>query len=400
MAIMLGALDIGTSMTRLYAGQVVENKCEVIACVSMQTRGVNKGVIRNIEEVAKMIGDLQQKMSSEYNIDLYDVEVNFSTMDTKATPRRGHKVIPTGYEITETDQAEAEDNATVQEAPNAPEINFQHFRQKYEVDGRAVVSPLGMTGTNLVANILELSAPRTSYEAVKAVLHRAGMKSQEIFHSGVAVLEAVLDAKAREDGAIVIDFGAGVVDYAVACHGVIATVGTLAVGGKHLTRDLAHAFKLSQQKAEEVKLAMGSAMLQSDRAKERYEIKDNLLARGNTRSISVHAIQTVTTERIDETLRLIYDMLIAQDVLNHIHGGVYLTGGTASIPGIVERASQIFALPCRIGIPLDIEMTDDILREPHLHATGMGLLKCRKERLGTVVHKPSFFANLFKFFKN
>jgi cell division protein FtsA len=328
------------------------------------------------------------------------VEVNFSTMGIQANPRQGHKVIPPGCEITEADKNDAEDNATVQESTNTPEICFQHFLQKYEVDGRPVVTPIGMTGSNLVANLLELRAPRSSYEAVKTVLHRAGMQAQEIFYSGVAVLEAVLDAKAREDGAIVIDFGAGVVDYAVACHGVVATVGTLAVGGKHITRDLAYAFKLSQQSAEELKKEYGSAMLQPDRSKERCELVDSVLTRGAPRSISVHAIQTVTTERIDETLRLIYEMLLSQDILSHIHGGIYLTGGTAAIPGIVERASQIFALPCRIGVPIEIELKDELLEKPYLHATGLGLLKCCKERLSREVVRPSFFSHLFGFFKN
>lgn len=398
MGMLLGALDIGTSTTRLYAGDVVDNKCEVLAHVAMPTTGVRKGVIRNIESVSSLILNLQKRMSAEYNIDLYDVEVNFSAMGMQTYHRTGHKAIPPGYEITEADVQEAEENATVQEVTNAPEVRFQSFRQKYEVDGRPVSTPLGMTGENLVANVLELMAPRTSYEAVKTVLHRAGMRSQEIFFSGIAVMDAVLDAKARDDGAIVIDFGAGVVDYAVMCHGVIATVGTLAVGGSHVTNDIAHAFSISQRKAEEVKLQYGSAMLQLDRAKERYQLDYSQV--GLPRSISVHAIQTVTTERIDETLRLIYDILLGQNVLHHIHGGVYLTGGTAAIPGIVERASQIFACPCRIGVPLDVELSEALRNEPYLHATGVGLLKCRARRLSHMATKPSLLSRIAKFFRN
>lgn len=398
MGMLLGALDIGTATTRLYAGEMVDQKCEVLTHVSMPTMGVRKGVIRNIEAVASVISTLQKRMSTEHHIDLYDVEVNFSTMGVQTCHRTGHKAIPPGYEITEADVAEAEDNATVQDVPNAPEVRFQSFRQKYEVDRRPVSTPLGMTGTDLVANVLDLMAPRSSYEAVKTVLHRAGMRSQEIFFSGIAVMDAVLDAKARDDGAIIIDFGAGVVDYAVMCHGVIATVGTLGVGGSHVTNDLAHAFSISQREAEEVKRLHGSAMLQSDRSKERYQLDYSQVS--TPRSISIHAIQTVTTERIDETLRLIYDILVGQNILHHVHGGVYLTGGTAAIPGIVERASQIFACPCRIGVPLDVELPEEMRQEPFVHATGVGLLKCRARRLSQMVSKPSLLARLLTFFKH
>lgn len=398
MGMLLGALDIGTATTRLYAGEVVDKKCEVLACVEMPTMGVRKGVIRNIESVASVISTLQKRMTAEFHIDLYDVEVNFSAMGVQTCRRTGHKAIAPGYEITEADVIEAEENATVQDLPNAPDVRFQSFRQKYEVDRRPVSTPLGMTGADLVANVLDLMAPRSAYEAVKTVLHRAGMRSQEIFFSGIAVMDAVLDAKARDDGAIVIDFGAGVVDYAVMCHGVIATAGTLGVGGSHVTNDLAHAFNISQREAEEVKRLHGSAMLQSDRGKERHQLEFSHVS--VPRSISIHAIQTVTTERVDETLRLIYDILVGQNILHHIHGGVYLTGGTAALPGIVERAEQIFACPCRLGVPLDVELPEEMRKEPFLHATGVGLLKCRERRLSQLVTTPSWVSRLVNFFKH
>lgn len=398
MGMLLGALDIGTSTSRLYAAEIIDRRLEVVACVSVTTIGVRKGVIRNIDAVVGVVTSLQRKMSAEYKIDLYDVVVNFSSMGLQMCHRTGHKTIPLDYEITELDVLDAEENSIADESPDAPDVVVQRFRQKYEVDGHPVNTPLGMTGTELVANVLELRASRLSYEAVKTVVHRAGMRLLDVFFSGVAAMEAVLDNKARDDGAIVLDFGAGIVDYVVICHGVIAKAGTLAVGGSHLTNDLALAFSIPQKMAEELKRSHGAAVLQPERAKERYALEPSQY--GIPRHLSVHAIQTVTTERVDETLRLIHDVLIEENVLHLIHGGVYLTGGTAALPGIVERTAQIFACPCRIGVPVGIELPEELRNAPYLHATGVGLLKYRGKLLSQSVSKPSIFSRLLTFFKH
>lgn len=398
MGYVIGALDIGTSVTRLYAGEVVNQKLKVLACSSIATVNMRKGTIRSIDDIVKNIVSVQKKMTAEHKIDLYDVVISFTSPSLMVQMREGHKMILSGHEIDEQDVADAEANATAQEEPDATEVSIQRFRQKYTVNGQPVSTPLGMMGTNLVANVLDLMAPRSSYEAIKTAVHRAGLRMVEIYFSGVAAMEAVVDMKMRSEGAIVIDIGAGITDYVVVNNGVIATTGTLGVGGAHLTTDLATAFQVPQKKAEEMKLAHGSAMLQPDLARDRYPL-DQVLG-SSQRSVSVHAIQTVTTERVDELLRIVHDALAERNILHHIHGGVFLTGGTAALPGIAERAAQIFQCPCRLGVPTDVDLTDEIRDEPYLHATGVGLLKFRASQLAQMAPRTSVLKRIMNYFKH
>lgn len=398
MANVIGALDIGTANTRLYAGEIVDQKLKVLACSFVPTIGMRKGAIRSIDDIVGVITSVQKKMAMEHKIDLYDVVVSFTSPQLQVHRREGHKAILSGHEINEADVSEAEENAMVHDAPDAPDVSVQCFRQKYEVNNQKVNTPLGMMGSTLVANVLELMAPRSSYEAVRTAIHRAGLRVVDVFFSGCAAMDSVIDKKMREDGAVVIDIGAGIVDYIVMCNGVVATAGTLGVGGSHLTNDLAQAFQVPQLKAEEMKLARGAAMLQPDCTRDRYQLDFSPCAA--PRSISVHAIQTVTTERIDEILRIVHDILVERDVLHHIHGGVHLTGGTAALPGIVERTSQIFACPCRIGVPSNVDLPETLGNEPYLHATGVGLLKYRAECLALATPKVSFITRLANFFKH
>ena len=74
---------------------------------------------------------------------------------------------------------------------------------------------------------------------------REGMQLEveEVVFNGLAASLSVL-AHAKELGALVIDIGSGTTDYVVYHGGVIKHTGVLAVGGDHVTNDLAFGLKV------------------------------------------------------------------------------------------------------------------------------------------------------------
>lgn len=392
---LLGALDIGTQTTRLVAGELTDGRIKVLGQCSVVTSGVKKGVIRNIDDVVGCLRQARKEMSERHKLDIFDVCVSFSAAGINTLVRTGRKSLLPGHAIDDGDVMEAEDNAGSAEAPDSPEILLQRFRQKYEVNGQPVSMPVGMTGSELIANVLELTAPRSAVEALRTAVHRAGFQATDIVFSAVADAEAVLSGKIRDEGALVIDFGAGTTDYIAICNGVVAAAGALGIGGSHLTNDLALAFQIPQAQAEVLKLARGAAMIQQELANERYALRTSPLL-SDDRSISVHAVQTVTTERVDETLRILRDILQERGLLTHLHGGVYLVGGTAKLPLISEHASDIFGLPCRVGVPVNTigTLPPEMTEEPFRHATAIGLLNWRARTLAQEEHRPGLMARL------
>lgn len=393
----LGALDIGTQTTRLVAGEYADGNLAVEACLETQTTGVKKGVIRDLDEVSKSVRNLGREMKERHHIELYDVSVSFSAGAIKDIARTGRKSLLAGHPIERADVEDAEQNAGSLDSPDAAERVLQRFQQRYEVNGQPVNNPIGMSGTDLVANVLELTAPSAAVEAVYTAVQRAGMRVADLTFSALAAAMAVLDRKARESGTIVIDFGAGTVDVIAFCNGVVAAAVTLGVGGFHLTNDLALAFNVSQAQAEEMKLERGAAMIQPDIAHERYAVSTKF-ATAN-RSFSVHAIQTVLTERVDETLNIIRNELVERGVLPHVHQ-VVLTGGTAGLPLITERVSAIFSLPCLLGVPAGFtQLPKEMTNAPYRQATVLGLLKWRQMLLSQAAPSQSLFARFKSFLR-
>lgn len=397
----LVALDIGTQTVSLVAAEAADGQLTVLQRVSMPTAGVKKGSIRHIDNVASCVRSLREQMHRQYDIEVYDVVVNVSCAEIATQVHTGRKSLLPGHEIDDYDVEEAEQNAWTDPAPDAQTEVVHRFKQNYGVNGQPVIMPNGMTGTELTANILELSAPRSVLDAVRSVLHKAGLRSVPggpIF-SGMAVAESLMDRQRGDEGSVFIDFGAGTVDYLAICNGVVAAAGTLAIGGAHLTNDLVCAFHVTQQQAEKMKIDRGAALIQQELAADRYLLHSSFST--GDRSVSVHAIQTVTTERVDETFRLIRDLLADRDVLPCIHGNVYLTGGTAALPMITEKAKAVFGLPCVLGVPVGVaHLPEDMMAEPYRFATVIGMLKIRQRQLTEeVARKPSAWSRIKTFFR-
>ena len=54
--------------------------------------------------------------------------------------------------------------------------------------------------------------------------------------------------------------------------------------------------------------------------------------------------------------------------------GIILTGGGASLNGIIDIAQEIFNMPVKIGIPDTINGKAEIINNPR-YATGIGIIK-------------------------
>ena len=394
----LGALDVGTQTTTLAAGEIDEGKLRVLHVVSVPTYGVKKGVIRNIGDVSKSIRKAFTEMSSRHNVDIYDVVTGLSTQEIKTSLLTGSKSFVSLAVMSEEDALQAQESAYSEELPNSPDVLLQRFKQRFRVNEQSVENPIGMKGNFLEASVLEVTAPRTAVEALHSAIQQAGMRPVDTVFTGCADATAVLNTQMRADGALVINFGAGTCDYLATSNRIVVAAGTLGIGGQHLTNDLAHAFKVTQEVAERMKIERGSAQIQPDLANERYNLLSTFSA---DRNVSVHAIQTVTTERVNETLHLLRKVLHRQGVLpSNLHGGVWLTGGTAALPNIVEQASAILEAPCKIGVPLDVlDLPEEVRKAPHRYATVIGMLMWRIRALANEEYKPSFFSRLRTFLR-
>jgi cell division protein FtsA len=181
----------------------------------------------------------------------------------------------------------------------------------------------------------------------------------------------VLTDQERQMGVAVCDIGGGTTDLALYVDGDVWHTMVLAVGGNHITQDIAHGLRLSFEQAEDVKKQHGYALRSGVGSEEYFSIRPF----GEDRPVQInrqdlaHIIEARVAEIFSLTLQEIkrsgYDGLLP--------AGMVLTGGTSALPGIKRVAADVLKMPIRSAQPENLTGLVDRLRSP-AYSTSVGLL--------------------------
>jgi cell division protein FtsA len=198
------------------------------------------------------------------------------------------------------------------------------------------------------------------------------LEVEAVVFNGLASSLAVLTPEQKETGALVIDLGGGTTDYAVYVDGIIKHTGVLAVGGDHVSNDLAFGLKVPLGRAESLKIEHGSAIVQDEVRGQNITFGRD--ASGAERTASKEHLQLMMAARLEETLQLVAQDIEAAGLLGYLGAGVVLSGGCARTPRIAELAATIFGLPVTLGRTNCVNGIKSAIDHPEF-ATAIGLVR-------------------------
>lgn len=173
-------------------------------------------------------------------------------------------------------------------------------------------------------------------------------------------------------GVAVCDIGGGTTDLAIYVNGDVWHTMVLAVGGNHVTQDVAHGLRLSIPQAEEVKKQYGHAIRAEVGAEEYFSIRP--FGEDNDARISRQDLAHIIEARVEEIFKLIMQEIKRSGYDGLLPAGMVLTGGTSALPGIKRVASEVLGMAVRTAQPENITGLIDKLGSP-AYSTSVGLLR-------------------------
>jgi cell division protein FtsA len=189
----------------------------------------------------------------------------------------------------------------------------------------------------------------------------------------VSGLAALADDEA-DLGVATIDMGAGTTTLAVFSGGRFVHADGFALGGHHVTLDLARGLNTRIADAERIKAIYGSVLTGGSDERDMITVPPVSDAeREPPQFVSRAAIVRIITPRVEEVLEMVRDRLKASPFAAEPRGRVVLTGGASQLSGLADLASRIFQRPVRIGRPLGIAGLPDAAKGPAF-AAAAGLL--------------------------
>jgi cell division protein FtsA len=283
-----------------------------------------------------------------------------------------HPVVSADREITDDDVQDVVKNAKAINLPTENSV-IHAIRQHFFVDGQdGVTNPVGMLGSRLEVDMHVVHGNTNRLQNAIRLVKGMQLEVDEIVFNGLASSLALLTNEQKELGALVVDIGGGTTDYVVYTDGVIKHTGVLAIGGDHISNDLAYGLKVPLSRAEKLKLEHGSALV-DDAAKGQTVTLTNDLGLP-LKTINIEHLRRIMALRLEEIFQLVAQDLDQLGLLDYLRAGVFLCGGGARVPHIAELAEPILQMPVSLGQTNSVSGLKSALGQPEF-VTGIGLVR-------------------------
>jgi cell division protein FtsA len=161
---------------------------------------------------------------------------------------------------------------------------------------------------------------------------------------------------------------------AVFSGGRFVHVDGFALGGHHVTMDLARGLNTRIADAERIKAIYGSVL--AGGSDERDMIAVPPVGDGEREPpqfVSREMLVRIIKPRVEEILEMVRDRLAASPFAAEPRGRVVLTGGASQLSGLADLAARILKRQVRIGRPLGVAGLPDTAKSPAF-AVAAGLL--------------------------
>lgn len=353
------ALDIGSSkIVCLIARAAHDGPPRVVGIGHQLSEGMKHGSVSNIEALQYAIGQAITAAEHMAGETIQKVTVNIS--GAHILSQTVHIELPlNGRETTDGDlnRIQAQGQAMAPEDRNGHALELIHsIPVSYEMDGqKGIRDPLGMTGNALNAQMHLIAAAFGPVRTLSTAVGRCHLDVDRIVASPYASGLACLVEDEMDLGSLVIDMGAGTTSFAVFFDGNIVYADGIAVGGGHITNDIARGLTTSVAHAERLKTLYGNAI---PSPMDEREIIDVPLvgeeAPENANHMPKSHLIRIIQPRIEEIIEMVRSRM-DKSGYNDIAGRrVVLTGGASQLPGVRELTQRIMEKQVRLGRPLRV----------------------------------------------
>lgn len=327
MAEFIVAIELGSSVFRGIAGKKnLDGSITVQALVKEDaTQCIRKGVVNNIDKTATCLKNIVAKLSKTMKQNISHVYVGVGGQSVRSVRNVIVKDLPTET-IVDGDIVDGlMDSNRGMDNPDLEILNV--VTQEYKVGNQYVVDPVGIKGTRLEGNFLNIAQRKLFYSNLNEAFDKAGIAIAEIFPAPLVLADNVLTESEKRGGCVLVDLGADTTTVSVYHKSLLRHLAVIPLGGNNVTKDIT-ALKMEEREAELLKLKHGSAYT---------EIADMdpalTYSIDGERTIESKQLIELVEARVEEIVQNVWHQVPAEYV-SKLLGGIILTGGGSNMKNI------------------------------------------------------------------
>jgi len=346
---------------------------EVLGFGHQRSRGIKSGVIVDMDkaETALRLAVDAAENSTKMPIESLIVSVTSGRLSSETFSSGialdGHEVEPSdvkavlaaGHKSAMQDQ-----RAILHSLPIGYSIDVEH----------GIREPLGMVGEELGVDMHVVSCDAAPLRNLENCINRSHLRVDGMVAAPYASGLSALVEDETQMGCACIDMGGGTTTVSIFLNGQLVFADAVAVGGNHVTMDIARILSTRVSDAERLKVLYGKATpIQVDESEmiavppigdDSHVMPDQ---------VSVAQLAQFIRPRVEETFELIRDRINRSGFAGAVGRRIVLTGGASQLVGVSEVATRILSANIRLGRPMGISGLPKTAKGPAF-STAAGLL--------------------------
>jgi cell division protein FtsA len=370
---LISVLDIGSTkiccviarLTPRPEGKALKGRTHVAEVVGFgygPSAGIKSGVITDLDQAEQAIRSVVGMAERAAGITVQSVVVNVTA------GRLGSETFAAAVDLG-GQEVEKSDIQRVLRSVNSRSVRAERsivhaLPIGYAIDGqKGVKDPRGLVGEKLAVDVAVISAETLAMRNIELVLNRCHLQVEALVATPYASgLAALVDDEAHL-GVACIDFGGATTTVAVFAEGHPVYCDALAIGGHHLTLDLARQLSVSIADAERLKTVYGSVLPGQADDREMISIVPVGASVDEAPGMIPRSHLTrILRPRVEEILVAIRDRMQATGMMDVCGRRFVLTGGGSELTGLPEVARRVLARNVRNGRPMGIAGLPEMAR--------------------------------------
>ena len=329
------AVELGSSKISGIAGKKKDGTMQILAYAEEKTAGcVKRGVVYNIEKTYQSINTIISKLEAVLKTKITRAYVGLGGQSV-----RSYKCMIRRNLLTQSYITNEAIDAIRQESYEIPFTDYEvleNYPHEYVVDSSVIADPVGVMGTNIEGEFLDVIAKNNLRANIDTVFANAGVDIVEGLISPLQLANNVLTDAEKRSGCALVDLGADTTTLVVYKNNIVRYLVTIPLGCNNINKDLS-TLPIDDAETEDVKLKYGDACQEFESSE---ESEPQYYTTSDGRQIDVATIRNVIEARMGEIIANVSNQIVNSDYSGKLLAGLVITGGGSSMKNIVKAFTK------------------------------------------------------------
>lgn len=339
------SIDIGSSTIKVVVCELFENKLNLLAASSVESKGIKKGLIVNADEASRSIRKAIDEVESMIGVKVKKVLTSIPSYYADFTLIKGEVKVKNEEGIITSDDINRVLQVAAASKVNPGKEIVTVLPIDFKIDDKNNVSlPLGLIGENLACRAILATTPKKNIYSVISLLEGMGIEVMDISLNCINDCYSFKDKVNEKSIGAIINIGAETTTVSLYNRGIVVKSSIIGMGGSMIDNDLSYMYQLENSQAKRAKEKFVSAHRKAVPMGETFDVENT---NGQLVEIGQLEAAEVVMARLEEILSLAKKEIniLTNKELEYI----IVTGGTSNLRDFDCLVNDIFGDIASIG---------------------------------------------------